>query len=52
MIRLIAIWIMKNRLKKALKDQLKVDNTIVLQAYGNMIKNYKDTIMFLEAQGK
>jgi len=50
--RLIAIWIMKNRLKKAQKDQLKLNNTIVKQAYDNMIKNYKDTIMFLEANSK
>lgn len=50
--RLIAIWIMKNRLKKAQKAQNKLDNTIVAQAYQNMINNYKDTIMFLEANTK
>ena len=50
--RKIAIIIMKNRLKKAQKDQEKLNNTIVIQAYNNMIKNYKDTIMFLEAQSK
>ena len=49
MIRLIAIWIMKNRLKEAKEAQKKLDNTIVIQAYNNMIKNFKDTIMFLEA---
>ena len=50
MIRLIAIWIMKNRLKEAKEAQKRLDNTIVIQAYGNMIKTYKDTIMFLEAR--
>jgi len=50
--RLIAIWIMKNRLKKAQKEQLKLDNSIVSRAYDDMIKSYKDTIMFLEANSK
>ena len=49
MIRLIAIWIMKNRLKEAKEAQKKLDNTIVIQAYDNMIKNFKDTVMFLKA---
>ena len=52
MIRLIAIWIMKNRLKKAQKDQLNLDNSIVSRAYDDMIKNYKNTLMFLEANSK
>jgi hypothetical protein len=50
--RLIAIWIMKNRLKKAEKDRLKLNNSIVERAYDNMIKNYKNTIMYLEANDK
>lgn len=41
---------MKNRLKEAQKAQDKLDNRIVVQAYDNMIKNFKDTIMFLEAR--
>ncbi len=49
MIRLIAIWIMKNRLKEAQKAQETLDNTIVIQAYENMIQNFKATVMFLEA---
>ena len=49
MIRLIAIWIMKNRLKEAKEAQKKLDNTIVIQTYDNMIKNFKDTVMFLKA---
>jgi uncharacterized protein YozE (UPF0346 family) len=50
--RLIAIWVMRNRLKKAEKDKLKLDNSIVEKAYDNMIKNYKNTIMYLEANSK
>ena len=50
--RLIAIWIMKNRLKKAQKDQSDINNLYVRRAYNVMIKNYKDTIMFLEANNK
>lgn len=51
-IRLIAILIMKNRLKKAQKDKLNLDNTIVAQAYDNMIETYRHTIMFLKANRK
>jgi hypothetical protein len=50
--RLIAIWVMRNRLKKAEKDKLKLDNSIVEKAYDNIIKNYKNTIMYLEANSK
>ena len=32
------------------KQQTKLDNSIVAQAYGNMIKTYKDAIMYLESQ--
>ena len=40
---------MKLQLKLVSKQQAKLDNSIVAQAYGNMIKTYKDTIMYLEA---
>ena len=49
MIRLIAIWIIKNRIKEAKSAQKKLDNTIVIQAYGNMIQSFKDTLGYLEA---
>jgi hypothetical protein len=48
--RKITIWLMKYNLKKTIKKQALVDNTIVKSAYSNMIRNYKDTIMYLEAQ--
>jgi len=40
---------MKLQLKLVSKQQTKLDNDIVAQAYGNMIKTYKDAIMYLEA---
>ena len=40
---------MKLQLKLVSKQQTKLDNDIVTQAYGNMIKTYKDAIMYLEA---
>jgi len=40
---------MKLQLKIVTKQQTKIDNTIVAKAYGHMIKNYKNTIMFLES---
>jgi hypothetical protein len=36
-------------LNRAKKKQLNFDDSIVRQAYGNMIKNYEDTILFLIA---
>jgi hypothetical protein len=50
--RLIAVIIMKMMLTKAKNDRFACDNTIVKQAYDNMIKNYEDTIMFLKANRK
>ena len=50
--RLIAVMIMKMMLMKAKNDWFACDNTIVKQAYDNMIKNYEDTIMFLKANRK
>lgn len=41
---------MKINLKKAIKKQKNETNTIVISAYNNLIRNYKDTIMFLEAE--
>ena len=52
MIRLLAIWIMKNRLKKAKIDQIKSDNYIIKSAYNSMIENYKYTILYLESNRK
>ena len=43
---------MKIILLKAKNDQFNTERTIVKQAYGNMIKNYEDTIMFLKANRK
>ena len=45
----ITIKLMKLQLKLVNKQQTKLDNSIVSQAYGNMIKTYKDAIMYLEA---
>ena len=45
----ILIQLMKHRIYKAKKKQLK-HNSILKQAYSTMIKNYKDTIMFLQAE--
>ena len=39
-------------LTKAKNDQFDTEHTVVKQAYGNMIKNYEDTIMFLKANRK
>jgi hypothetical protein len=39
-------------LKKAKNDSFNCNNTIVKQAYDNMIKNYENTIMFLESNRK
>ncbi len=50
--RTIAIMVMKLMLTKAKNDRFRCDNTIVKGAYSNMIKNYEDTIMFLEANRK
>lgn len=41
---------MKYNLKKAIEKQKKETNSIINSAYNNLIKNYKDTIMFLEAE--
>lgn len=41
---------MKRNLKNAIKKQEKETNSIVKSAYNNLVKNYKDTIMFLEAE--
>ena len=40
---------MKLQLKLVSKQQTKLDNSIVAQAYENMIKTYKDAIIYLEA---
>jgi hypothetical protein len=45
----ITILLMKHALKKAIKKESKCDNSIIKSAYKNLIKNYKNTIMFLEA---
>ena len=45
----ITIKLMKLQLKLVNKQQTKLDNSIVSQAYGNMIKTYKEAIMYLEA---
>ena len=44
----LTIQLMKYNLMVAIRKQAKVDNLIVKSAYNNLIKNYKDTIMFLE----
>jgi len=40
---------MKLQLRIVSKQQTKLDNSIVAQAYRNMIKTYKDAIMYLES---
>lgn len=44
----LTIQLMKYNLNVVIKKQAKVDNSIVRGAYNNVIKNYKDTIMFLK----
>jgi len=46
----LTLWLMRYNLKNAIKKQEKETNSIVKSAYNNLIKNYKHTIMFLEAQ--
>jgi len=46
----ITIWLLKRHLKAAKKYRDGLNNAIVKSAYGNLIKNYKDTIMFLESE--
>lgn len=41
---------MKCNLKNAIKKHENEANSIVKSAYANLIKNYKDTIMYLEAE--
>ena len=41
---------MKRNLKNAIKKHEKETNSIVKSAYANLVKNYKDTIMYLEAE--
>lgn len=41
---------MKRNLKNAVKKNEKETNSIVKSAYANLVKNYKDTIMYLEAE--
>lgn len=48
--RKLTIWLIKYNLKKAIEMQKTIENDIIVGAYNNMIKNYKDTIMFLEAE--
>ena len=48
--RRIIIILMKRNLKIAIKTEENETNSIIKSAYNNMIKNYKDTIMFLEAE--
>jgi hypothetical protein len=48
----ITIWLMKYNLNVSIRKQEKQDNLIIKSAYNNLIKNYKDTIMFLEAELK
>ena len=46
----VTILLMKYALKLALKKNQKEQNSVLKTAYGHMIKNYKNTIMFLEAE--
>lgn len=46
----ITVWLMKRNLKNAIKKHENETNSIVKSAYANLIKNYKDTIMYLEAE--
>jgi hypothetical protein len=50
--RFIAEMIMKMLLQKAKNDKYDCKHAIVKQAYDTMIKNYKDTIMFINADRK
>ena len=50
--RFIAEIIMKMLLQKAKNDKNDCKHLIVKQAYDHMIKNYEDTIMFINADRK
>lgn len=43
----VAILIIKILIKKGKNDKFDAGNTLAKQAYGNMIKNYEDTIIVL-----
>lgn len=47
--RIIAITIMKLMLAKARKDKANKKHPIVRASYSVMIKNYEDTILYLES---
>ena len=46
----LTVWLMKRNLKNAIKKHENETNTIVKSAYANLVKNYEDTIMYLEAE--
>ena len=48
----ITIWLMNYHLNRAKRYRNKLDNSIVIKAYDHAIKNYEDTIMFLNAEIK
>ena len=48
----ITIKLMKLQLKIVSKQQTKLDNSIVSQAYEHMIKAYENAIMYLEVHNK
>jgi hypothetical protein len=48
----ITIWLMNYHLNRAKNYRNKLDNDIIIKAYDVLIKNYKDTIMFLKAEIK
>lgn len=45
----ITIKLMKLQLKLVSKELKNEDNVVIANAYKNMIKNYKNTIMYLES---
>jgi hypothetical protein len=50
----ILIKLLEFKVKKHTKhaNNIRMDNSIIAAAYDNMIKNYKNTIMFLNAEDK
>ena len=48
----ITVKLMKYQLKKAKKQLSKQEYSFTKQAFGDMIKSYKRTIIFLEANSK
>lgn len=46
----LLIYLLKRRIKRAIKHKQRLTNSIVISAYDNMINNYKHTIIYIESE--